>query len=65
MTNMSSQPLMGSVKYEEGLDFRKVLNKSLSVFFKDALRVAQSNPSQALSFSEDHKVAAECGSYQV
>ncbi len=50
MTNMSSQPLMGSVKYEEGLDFRKVLNKSLSVFFKDALRVALSNPSQAYHF---------------
>ena len=50
MTIKSSQPLMGSVKYEEGLDFRKVLNDSLSIFFKDALRVAITHPSQAYHF---------------
>lgn len=50
MTADSSQPLMGSVKYEDGLDFRKVLNRSLSVFFKDALRVALTSPSQAYHF---------------
>ena len=41
---------MGSVKYKEGLDFRKVLNESLNVFFKDALRVALTNPSQTYHF---------------
>jgi len=50
VTIKSSQPLMGSVKYEEGLDFRKVLNDSLSIFFKDALRVAITHPSQAYHF---------------
>jgi len=43
-------PLMGSVKYEEGLDFRKLLNDSLTIFFKDALRIALTNPSQAYHF---------------
>ena len=28
----TSQPLMGTVRYQEGFDFRKVLNDSLSVF---------------------------------
>ncbi len=46
----SSRPLMGSVKYRDGLDFRKVLNDSLNIFFKDALRVALTNPSQAYHF---------------
>ena len=46
----SSQPLMGTVKYKEGADFRQVLNNSLSIFFKDALRVALTNPSQAYHF---------------
>jgi MoaA/NifB/PqqE/SkfB family radical SAM enzyme len=41
---------MGSVKYEDGLDFKKVLNNSLNVFFKDALRIAFTNPSQAYHF---------------
>ncbi len=50
MTAESSQPLMGSVKYRDGLDFRKVLNDSLNVFFRDALRVALTDPSQALHF---------------
>ena len=43
-------PLMGTVKYKEGLDIRKVLNDSLSVFFKDALRVAVTDPAQAYHF---------------
>lgn len=50
MTTNSSHPLMGSVKYEEGLDFRRVLDESLKVFFKDAWRVALTNPSQAYHF---------------
>jgi len=50
MAPKSSTPLMGSVKYKDGLDFRKVLNESLSIFFKDALRVALTNPSQAYHF---------------
>ncbi|UCG54100.1 MAG: radical SAM protein, partial [Dehalococcoidia bacterium] len=44
------QPLMGKVKYKEGVDFHQVLNESLGVFFKDALRVALTNPSQAYHF---------------
>jgi sulfatase maturation enzyme AslB (radical SAM superfamily) len=50
MTIEKSQPLMGSVKYREGLDFGKILNESLYVFFKDAWRVTLSNPSQAYHF---------------
>ncbi|MFC2062763.1 radical SAM protein [Chloroflexota bacterium] len=50
MAEKSSIPLMGSVKYRDGLDFRKALNDSLSVFFKDALRVALTNPAQAYHF---------------
>ena len=50
MADKTVQPLMGSVKYKEGLDFGKILNKSLSVFFKDALRVALTHPSQAYHF---------------
>jgi MoaA/NifB/PqqE/SkfB family radical SAM enzyme len=46
MSNASS-PLMGTVKYKEGVDFRKILNQSLNVFFKDAVRVAVTNPAQA------------------
>jgi MoaA/NifB/PqqE/SkfB family radical SAM enzyme len=41
---------MGSVKYKAGTDFGKVLNDSLKIFFKDALRVAVTNPSQAYHF---------------
>jgi MoaA/NifB/PqqE/SkfB family radical SAM enzyme len=43
-------PLMGKIKYEEGIDFRKVLNDSLNVFFRDALRVALIHPTQAYHF---------------
>ena len=50
MNTAVSSPLMGSVKYKEGMDFRKVLNRSLRVFFKDALRVALTNHSQAYHF---------------
>ena len=50
MTDGASGPLMGSVKYREGLDPARVLNRSLNVFFKDALRVALTNPSQAYHF---------------
>ena len=32
MKNKTSTPLMGTVKYKEGLDFHKVLNDSLNVF---------------------------------
>ncbi len=46
----ASSPLMGTVKYRDGLDFGKVLNRSLTVFFKDALRVAVSNPAQGVHF---------------
>ena len=46
----SSSPLMGTVKYRDGLDFGKVLNQSLTVFFKDALRVAVTNPAQGVHF---------------
>jgi len=49
-TKGSSHPLMGSVKYREDLDFGTILNDSLKVFFKDALRVALTNPSQAIHF---------------
>ena len=50
MAHKTSQPLMGTVKYRESVDFRKVLNDSLNVFFKDALRVALTDPSQAYHF---------------
>jgi len=41
---------MGTVKYKKGSDFRKTLNQSLNVFFKDAVRVAVTNPAQAYHF---------------
>jgi len=50
MKSETSSPLMGTVKYKEGGNFRKVLNQSLNVFFKDALRVAAKNPMQAFYF---------------
>jgi hypothetical protein len=50
MTVKNSQPFMGNIKYDEGLDFRKILNDSLSIFFKDAWRVTLNNPSQAYHF---------------
>ena len=50
MTSKTTQALMGTVKYEKGDNFRKVLNQSLNVFFKDALRVAVTNPSRAYDF---------------
>jgi len=50
MIYKGSAPLMGTVRYKEGIDFRKVLNESLNIFFKDALRVALTNPSQAYHF---------------
>jgi MoaA/NifB/PqqE/SkfB family radical SAM enzyme len=55
MKNRNSAPLMGSIKYEEGLDFRKVLNGSLNVFFKDAWRAALTNPPQAYHFMKTVK----------
>ena len=48
MPEDTSAPLMGAVKFRPGLGFRKVLNDSLSIFVKDALRVALKSPSQAL-----------------
>jgi hypothetical protein len=51
----TSQPLMGTVKYKEGLDFRKILNQSLNVFFKDAVRVAVTKMgTRGNSCSTDH-----------
>jgi len=50
MTDKTSSPLMGTVKYTKGSNFRKVLNESLSVFFKDALRVTLKDPKQAYFF---------------
>ena len=50
MTSKTSPVLMGTVKYKEGGDFRKILNQSLNVFFKDAVRVAVTNPAQAYHF---------------
>ena len=45
-----SKPLMGTVKYKKDKNFRKVLNDSLRVFFKDALRVSIKDPKQAYYF---------------
>jgi MoaA/NifB/PqqE/SkfB family radical SAM enzyme len=50
MTDKISSPLMGTVKYKNGSNFRKVLNQALNIFLKDALRVAITNPLQAYSF---------------
>ena len=50
MTDNISKPLMGTVKYNRGKNFRKVLNDSLKVFFKDALRVTLKDPKQAYYF---------------
>ena len=50
MTSKNSPSLMGTVKYREGDDFRRVMNESLSVFFKNALRVVLTNPLQAYYF---------------
>ena len=58
---------MGSVKFKEGFDFQKILNESLNVFFKDALRVALTNPSQAYHFLRTlrwQKKAAQIRSYE-
>jgi MoaA/NifB/PqqE/SkfB family radical SAM enzyme len=41
---------MGKSRVSKDRDFRKVLNESLSIFFKDALRVAFTNPAQAYFF---------------
>jgi MoaA/NifB/PqqE/SkfB family radical SAM enzyme len=48
--SLSVSPVMGSVKYRDGLDLREVLNRSLRVFFKDALRVAMTDPVQGIHF---------------
>ena len=40
----NSAPLMGIVKYRKGNNFRKVLNESLDIFLKDALRVTLKDP---------------------
>ncbi|UCH50747.1 MAG: radical SAM protein, partial [Chloroflexota bacterium] len=50
MANETASPLMGTVKYRKGRNFGKVLNESLSVFFKDALRVTLKDPKQAYFF---------------
>jgi MoaA/NifB/PqqE/SkfB family radical SAM enzyme len=48
-------PLMGTVKYQKGKDFRKIMNESLSVFFKDALRISLKDPGQAYYFLQTIK----------
>ncbi len=50
MTSRTSSPLMGTEEGKKGSNFRKVLNESLNIFFKDALRVTLTNPSQAYFF---------------
>ena len=50
-----SSPLMGAVKYQKGKDFRKIMNESLSVFFKDALRISLKDPGQAYYFLQTIK----------
>jgi MoaA/NifB/PqqE/SkfB family radical SAM enzyme len=50
MTSKTSFALMGTEEDKRGSGFRKVLNESLNVFFKDALRVTFRNPSQAYFF---------------
>jgi MoaA/NifB/PqqE/SkfB family radical SAM enzyme len=52
MQNDIKSPLMGTVKYKKGRNFRKVLNDSLNVFFKDALRVTVKDPKQAFYFMQ-------------
>jgi len=47
---LGKTPLMGHTKTEKSSDFRKVLNDSLGIFFKDALRVTFKNPLQAYFF---------------
>jgi MoaA/NifB/PqqE/SkfB family radical SAM enzyme len=46
---------MGTVKYQEGKDFRKIMNESLSVFFKDAWRISLKDPGQAYFFLQTIK----------
>jgi MoaA/NifB/PqqE/SkfB family radical SAM enzyme len=41
---------MSSASIASGLDFNKVLNSSLRLFFKDALKTALSDPAQAVFF---------------
>jgi MoaA/NifB/PqqE/SkfB family radical SAM enzyme len=55
MSDKPSSPLMGTVKYQEGKDFRKIMNESLSVFFKDALRISLKDPGQAYFFLQTVK----------
>ncbi|MDD3421373.1 MAG: radical SAM protein [Methanocellales archaeon] len=50
MADKTTSPLMGTVKYRNGSNFRKTLNQALNIFLKDALRVALTNPLQAYSF---------------
>ncbi|HEY87224.1 MAG TPA: radical SAM protein [Dehalococcoidia bacterium] len=55
MTSKASLPLMGTVKYKKESNFRKVLNDSLNVFLKDALRVTLKDPKQAYYFFQTVK----------
>ncbi|MDD5337826.1 MAG: radical SAM protein [Dehalococcoidales bacterium] len=55
MNKTKSKPLMGTVKYREGEDFWKIVNESLTVFFKDALRISLKDPGQALYFLQTAK----------
>ncbi|MFC1899368.1 radical SAM protein [Chloroflexota bacterium] len=50
MPDKNLTSLMSDPSYKNGLDFHKVLNDSLNVFFKDALRVALTDPGQAYHF---------------
>jgi MoaA/NifB/PqqE/SkfB family radical SAM enzyme len=44
------ETMMASATSTDSLDFNKILNNTLRVFFKDALRSALTNPSQAVFF---------------
>ncbi|MFH1383291.1 MAG: radical SAM protein [Chloroflexota bacterium] len=47
---MASDTLKASVEDRPDSDFRRVLNRSLKIFFKDALRVSITRPAQAFFF---------------
>lgn len=48
--NTDLTPLMGKVKYRENVDFNKILNLALNLFFKDALRITVTNPALTYHF---------------
>jgi MoaA/NifB/PqqE/SkfB family radical SAM enzyme len=52
MLNIEVQGMPSNLRANSELDFGKVLNGSLNVFFKDALRVALTHPRQAAFFMQ-------------